>query len=156
MVSLLLVCALYAATAMPAARDVCNRCKCNPLARSATAACDLAAFLRVGDGMQAKMRAQVDRRKRVSNRVGRPCSTRKRVLRVVCAGSTSAPPARGNENRGPQSEAWHTSVWLRFGAATLARRRALREQHALIVIWHAQRARLASRGPNQLRSKLYA
>ena len=30
--------------------------------------------------------------KRVSNGVGRPCSTRKRVLRVVCAGSTSAPP----------------------------------------------------------------
>ena len=32
--------------------------------------------------------------KRVSNGVGRPCSTRKRVLRVVCAGSTSAPRAR--------------------------------------------------------------
>ena len=31
--------------------------------------------------------------KRVSNGVGRPCSTRKRVLRVVCAGSTSAPRA---------------------------------------------------------------
>ena len=30
--------------------------------------------------------------KRVSNRVGRPCSIRNRVLRVVCAGSTSAPP----------------------------------------------------------------
>ena len=29
---------------------------------------------------------------RISNRVGRPCSTRKRVLRVACAGSTSAPP----------------------------------------------------------------
>ena len=32
--------------------------------------------------------------KRVSNRVGRPCSSRKGVLRVVCAGSTSVPRAR--------------------------------------------------------------
>ena len=47
--------------------------------------------------------------------------------RCLCS-STSAPPARGNEKRGPRSEACHASVWLRFGAATLARRRALRER----------------------------
>ena len=35
---------------------------------------------------------------------------------------------RDNEKRGPRSEACHASVWLRFGAATLARRRALRER----------------------------
>ena len=36
--------------------------------------------------------------------------------------------ARQPKKRGPRSEAWHTSVWLRFGVATLARRRALRER----------------------------
>ena len=64
---------------------------------------------------------------RVSNRVGSPCSARDRVLRVVCAARPPRVP-RGNEKRGPRSEACHASVWLRFGAATLARRRALRER----------------------------
>ena len=49
--------------------------------------------------------------KRVSNRVGRPCSTRNRVPRVVCAVRPPA-PARGNEKRGPRSEACHASEWL--------------------------------------------
>ena len=64
------------------------------------------------------------------NRVGSPCSARKRVRRLVCAGSTSAPRAAlaRQRKRGPRSEAWHTSVWLRFGVATLARRRALCER----------------------------
>ena len=55
--------------------------------------------------------SQTRSQKRVSNRVGRPCRGRDRVLRVVCA--TSAPArARGNEKRGPRSEACHASVWL--------------------------------------------
>ena len=65
--------------------------------------------------------------KRVSNRVGRPCSSRKGVLRVVSVRLAPRTP-RDNEKRGPRSEACHASVWLRFGAATLARRRALRER----------------------------
>jgi len=63
--------------------------------------------LQLGRGVRARGRD----RKRVSNRVGRPCRGRDRVLRVVCA--TSAPArARGNEKRGPRSEACHASVWL--------------------------------------------
>ena len=49
--------------------------------------------------------------KRVSNRVGSPCSARKRVLRVVCAISAAA-RARGVEKRGPRSEVCHASGWL--------------------------------------------
>ena len=40
---------------------------------------------------------------------------------------------RDNEKRGPQSEASHTSVWLRFGAATWPGDGASRA-HASIVI----------------------
>ena len=49
--------------------------------------------------------------KRVSNRVGSPCSARKQVLRVICAISAAA-RARGVEKRGPRSEVCHASEWL--------------------------------------------
>ena len=49
--------------------------------------------------------------KRVSNRVGRPCSTRKRVLRVSSADFDLSSP-HGTEKRGPRSEACHASEWL--------------------------------------------
>ena len=55
--------------------------------------------------------SQTRSQKRVSNRVGSPCSARKRVLRVVCAISAAA-RARGVEKRGPRSEVCHASGWL--------------------------------------------
>jgi len=48
---------------------------------------------------------------RVSNRVGRPCRGRDRVLRVSSVVFDLSSP-RGSEQRGPRSETCHASEWL--------------------------------------------
>ena len=63
--------------------------------------------LQLGRGVRARGRD----RKRVSNRVGRPCRGRHRVLRVSSAEFDLSSP-HGTEKRGPRSEACHASEWL--------------------------------------------
>ena len=63
--------------------------------------------LQLGRGVRARGRD----RKRVSNRVKRPCKGRDRVLRVSSAEFDLSSP-RGNEKPGPRSEACHASEWL--------------------------------------------
>ena len=79
---------------------------------------------------EACLRPRGHGQKRVSNRVGSQCSARKRILRVVCARFDSlSARLRGNENRGPRSEAWNSSKCLGLEGSGQGRR-ALRERAA--------------------------
>ena len=69
--------------------------------------------------------------KRVSNRVGRPCSSRKGVLRVVCAGSTQLPPPRPAPK--PSSSSNGRPGWIGAYSPEARKRRVAR--------FHGKRAR---------------
>ena len=60
---------------------------------------------------EALLRRTGHGQKRVSNRVESGCNARDRVLRVSSAEFDLSSP-RGNEKRGPRSEACHASEWL--------------------------------------------
>ena len=73
--------------------------------------------------------------KRVSNRVGRPCSSRKGVLRVVCAGSTQLPRARRATMKSGDRDLKRATRACGFGLDPfLCQETGSSRAHALIVI----------------------
>ena len=73
--------------------------------------------------------SQTRSQKRVSNRVGSQCSARRRILLVCARFDSLSARLRGNENRGPRSEAWNSSKCLGLEGSGQGRR-ALRERAA--------------------------